>query len=148
MLRFAFGREVLGSLAEARLAVHEWGSGAVEPLGHLELASFVLEDGIPRWRWSVGDVIVEREVAMVRGRPAVGVTHRLIRAPQAVRIESEPYAADGISTADASPARIRLSRSVRMASYSKGYIAFAVLGTGRTEPGGETRDTGSRPIAG
>lgn len=146
MLRFAFGREVLGSLAEAsdrewlvtdglggfamgtagglrtrryhgllivathppsgrmlglaaldpvlvvgdrriRLAVHEWGSGAVDPAGHLDLASFVLEDGVPLWRWSIGDVIVEREVAMARGRPAVGVIHRLIRAPRSVRIE-------------------------------------------------------------
>ncbi len=31
-------------------------------------------DGVPLWRWAVGDVVLEAEVAMVHGRPAVGVT--------------------------------------------------------------------------
>src|SRR5438132_5615170 len=35
-----------------RLAVHEWGDGAIDPRGHLELQSFGLEDGLPVWRWS------------------------------------------------------------------------------------------------
>lgn len=70
-----------------RLAVHEWGSGAVDPAGHLDLASFVLEEGIPRWRWSLGDVILERQVAMVHGRPGVGIVHRLVQAPRSVRLE-------------------------------------------------------------
>ncbi|MBI4259109.1 MAG: glycogen debranching enzyme family protein [Actinobacteria bacterium] len=77
---------VLGD-RRVRLGVHEWGSGAVDPAGHLELASFELDGSVPRWRWQVGDVVLEREVAAVHGRPAVGVAHRVVRAPGPVRLE-------------------------------------------------------------
>lgn len=70
-----------------RLGVHEWTGGATDPLGHLELESFVLEDGIPRWRWSLGDVLLERELAMAHGRPAVAVAHRLLRSSRPVTLE-------------------------------------------------------------
>src|SRR5579859_4785441 len=77
---------VLGD-RRVRLAVHEWATGAVDPQGHELLASFELADGLPRWRWEVGDVILERELASVHGRPAVSVVHRLVRAPGRVRLE-------------------------------------------------------------
>src|SRR4051794_29928086 len=51
--------------AEHRLAVHEWGSGAIDPAGHHLLESFELVDGVPRWRWRIGEYVLEREVAMV-----------------------------------------------------------------------------------
>jgi predicted glycogen debranching enzyme len=70
-----------------RLAVHEWASGATDPDGHVHLSSFALIDGVPRWRWTVGDVVVERELAMARGRPGVGVVHRVVRAQGPVRLE-------------------------------------------------------------
>jgi predicted glycogen debranching enzyme len=73
--------------ARTRLATHEWGGGAVDPKGHVHLVSFDLTDGLPRWRWRVGDVVLERELAAVRGRPAVAVVHRLVAAPQPVRLE-------------------------------------------------------------
>lgn len=77
---------VLGD-ARIRLAVHEWRDGTIDPVGHTLLASFELADGIPRWRWQVGDVILERELAAVHGRPAFAVVHRLIASPVAVRLE-------------------------------------------------------------
>jgi predicted glycogen debranching enzyme len=61
------------------LAVHEWADGTLAPDGHVHLESFCLRDGLPVWRWSLGDVVVERELALVRGRPAVGIVHRLVR---------------------------------------------------------------------
>ncbi|MGH3001591.1 MAG: glycogen debranching enzyme N-terminal domain-containing protein, partial [Gaiellaceae bacterium] len=70
-----------------RLAVHEWAGGAVDPLGHLQLASFQLTDGVPRWRWAIGDTILERELAPIRGRPGIAVVHRLVRASAPVRLE-------------------------------------------------------------
>ncbi|HEY2815223.1 MAG TPA: amylo-alpha-1,6-glucosidase [Acidimicrobiales bacterium] len=72
-----------------RLATHEWSDGTIAPAGHLHLASFSVRDGLPSWRWAVGDIVVQAEVAMVHGRPAVGVTHRLVHAPQPVRLELE-----------------------------------------------------------
>jgi predicted glycogen debranching enzyme len=61
------------------LGVHEWADGTVAPDGHVRLESFTLRDGLPVWRWSLGDVVVERELALVRGRPAVGIVHRVVR---------------------------------------------------------------------
>lgn len=73
--------------ARVRLAVHEWSDGTVDPVGHIQLASFDLTGGVPRWRWQVGDIVLERELAMEHGRSAVEVTHRLVRAPRRVRLE-------------------------------------------------------------
>ena len=55
--------------------------------GNVHLASFELGDGVPRWRWQIGDVILERELAIAHGRPAVAVVHRLVAAPAPVRLE-------------------------------------------------------------
>jgi len=91
-----------------RLAVHEWSGGVVDPLGNALLSAFDLEDGVPRWRWEVGDVVLEREIACVHGRGAVVVVHRLVRAPNAVRLELSALAtwrdAHGDRHADGAPA--------------------------------------------
>jgi predicted glycogen debranching enzyme len=77
---------VLGD-ARVRLATHEWTSGAIDPAGHILLSTFDLADGVPRWRWRFGDVVLERELAAQHGRSGVAVVHRLIAAPGAVRLE-------------------------------------------------------------
>src|SRR6185436_2112221 len=41
------------------LGVHEWASGALDPRGHRHLARFDLVDGLPRWRWRVGETVLE-----------------------------------------------------------------------------------------
>ena len=76
--------------ARVELATDEWTGGVVSPRGHELLVSFDLEDGVPRWRWQVGSVVVERELALVHGRAAVGVVHRLVRADRPVRLELTP----------------------------------------------------------
>ncbi len=76
--------------ARYRLSTDEWASGAVDPRGHELLVSFVLDRGVPRWRWQVGSIVVEREVAMAHGRCVVGVVHRLVRADRAVTLELTP----------------------------------------------------------
>lgn len=68
----------LPSGAEVRLGTHEWSSGAIDPAGHTLLERFDLTDGVPRWRWRVGDVVIERELAMRHGSPCVAVIHRLL----------------------------------------------------------------------
>ena len=63
------------------LGVHEWASGAISPTGHELLESFTLADGLPQWRWRIGETVIERTMAMLPGRPAIGVVHRLAAGP-------------------------------------------------------------------
>lgn len=117
-----------------RLSVHEWGSGAIDPTGHEHLETFDLEDGVPRWRWSLGDVVVEREVAMVHGRPALGVVHRVVRAPGPVRLELRALCTwrdvHGERSANGAPAVERVPGGFAFEN------AYRVRGPG-FEPGGE-----------
>jgi predicted glycogen debranching enzyme len=76
--------------ARFELATDEWAGGVVNPRGHEFLVTFDLEDGVPRWRWQIGDVVIEREVAMTYGQPCVGVVHRLLRADRPVQLELTP----------------------------------------------------------
>jgi predicted glycogen debranching enzyme len=76
--------------ARYRLATDEWASGDVDPRGYEHLVSFELDDGVPRWRWQIGDIVLERELAMTHGRSAVGVVHRLLRADRPVTLELAP----------------------------------------------------------
>ena len=68
----------LPSGGQVRLATHEWVSGAVSPAGHVHLERFDLTDGLPRWRWRLGDVVVERELAMLPGRAALGIVQSVL----------------------------------------------------------------------
>jgi predicted glycogen debranching enzyme len=70
-----------------RLATHAWADGAVDPAGHRLLATVEVRAGTVASRWQVGDVVVEREVAMAPGRPAVAAVFRLVRAPGPVRLD-------------------------------------------------------------
>ena len=76
--------------ARHRLATDEWESGAVDPCGPELLVSFTLDRGVPRWRWQVGNVVLEREIAMAHGRCAVGIVHRLVSADRTVGLELTP----------------------------------------------------------
>lgn len=61
-----------------RLATHEWADGTIAPQGHVHLERFELVDGLPRWRWRLGELVLERELAMRHGYPCVAVVHRLL----------------------------------------------------------------------
>ncbi len=80
---------VLGD-TRVRLATDEWGGGTVDPRGHELLASFDLTDGIPRWRWQIGGVVLERELAAAHGSPTIGVVHRLLACDRPAVLELTP----------------------------------------------------------
>jgi len=69
---------ILPSGARVPLHTHEWADGTVHPCGHELLEGFELADGLPRWRWRIGEVVIERELAMAYGRPSLAVVHRLV----------------------------------------------------------------------
>src|SRR5690606_3788875 len=64
--------------ARVRLGTHHWAPGAGDPAGHALLERFDLVDGLPRWRWRVGEVVLQRELAMRHGRPHLAVVDRLL----------------------------------------------------------------------
>ena len=74
-----------------RLATHEWADETMAPAGHVLLDGFSLDDGVPRWRWSVGPIVIEAELAMMHGRGAVGVRYQLVATGvrNSVRLEVE-----------------------------------------------------------
>jgi predicted glycogen debranching enzyme len=76
----------LPSGAVVRLAVHEWSGGVISPEGHLALERFDLADGLPRWRWRIGDIVLTREVAMAYGTAHTAVVHTLVAAPGPVTL--------------------------------------------------------------
>lgn len=76
----------IGGGAPDQLSAHEWVSGAVSPAGHRHLELFEVVDGLPWWRWRIGDVVLERELAMAYGQTSLGVVHRLVSAPAPVRV--------------------------------------------------------------
>jgi predicted glycogen debranching enzyme len=76
--------------ARFRLATDEWGSGSVDPRGNELLVFFELADGVPRWRWQIGAVVLERELAAAHGAPTVGIVHRLLSTDRPVRLELTP----------------------------------------------------------
>ncbi|OLE26612.1 MAG: amylo-alpha-1,6-glucosidase [Actinobacteria bacterium 13_1_20CM_3_71_11] len=79
----------LPSGARVQLGTHEWGPGVVSPAGHAHLERFDLTDGLPRWRWRVGDLVLERELAMVPGQSTLGVVHRVLAGgPVRLRLEA------------------------------------------------------------
>jgi predicted glycogen debranching enzyme len=119
----------------SRLAVHEWTNGVVDPPGHEHLVQFALVDGVPRWRWQVGAVVLEREVAMANGTSAVGVTHRLLHADRPVRLELTALCtwrdAHGERTAGPDPAVAHRSDGFEFEGH------YRVSGTCEWQPGGE-----------
>jgi glycogen debranching enzyme len=54
--------------------------------------SFGIEDGVPRWRWEVGGVVLERTLALLPGADVVGVVDRLVAAPGPVRLAWRAWA--------------------------------------------------------
>ncbi len=69
------------------LATNRWASGAVAPRGWALLDDFWLEGRTPVWRWRIGDLLLERRIAMPRGRNATSVRWTVIEAEGPVALE-------------------------------------------------------------
>ena len=136
---------VVSGDARFRLATDEWASGTVDPRGNELLSSFELVDGVPRWRWQIGGVVLEREVAMAHGSPVVGVVHRLIGADRPVRLELTP-----LCTWRSVHGERRANGDPRVDQTVGGFVfedAYRVEGSGWTGAGSWYRDVRAREEA-
>jgi predicted glycogen debranching enzyme len=131
--------------ARFRLTTDEWGGGTVDPRGNELLVSFDLADGVPRWRWQVGGIVLERELAMAHGSATVGVVHRLVAADRPVRLELTPLctwrSVHGDRRGDGAPS---------IESTVDGFVfegAYRVAGSGWTSGGEWYRDVRAREEA-
>ncbi len=62
------------------------------PLPRAPLLEFLAEDGLPVWRYDLGEGrILEKRVVMPHGQNTVLVTYALLEGPGAVRMEVEPW---------------------------------------------------------
>jgi predicted glycogen debranching enzyme len=123
---------VLGD-ARIRLATDEWRGGTVDPAGNKHLVRFDLTDGVPRWRWQIGPVVLEREIAMAHGAPMVGVVHRLLASDRPVRLELTP-----LCTWRSIHAERYASGALNVENVATGFVfenAFRVIGSGWTSGG-------------
>jgi Glycogen debranching enzyme len=69
---------VTNATSQTRLYTHQWASGVVDPVGHVLLTCFTVTDGLPCWRWRLGETVLERRIAMAHGSPVVAVRHTLL----------------------------------------------------------------------
>ncbi len=122
-----------------QLATHEWPGGVVAPTGHLQLTRFDLIDGIPRWTWTVGNVTLVREVAMVHGSAAAVIVHTVANSDGPVGLELEPLC----TWRDAHGVR-RKGEAPSVSHSSNGFVfedAYRVdCSDGSWQPGGEWYD--------
>ncbi|MFB9450185.1 amylo-alpha-1,6-glucosidase [Dactylosporangium vinaceum] len=119
----------LPSGAEVELAVHEWAGGATSPAGHTLLERFDMVDGLPRWRWRIGPVVIERELAMVHGRAHVGVVHRVLSAPGPVTLSLKAL----VTWRDAHGERTAAGPAPRVEAHDEGAVvegSFRLQGPG------------------
>ena len=66
--------------------LEEW-IGGIE---QLQLDEFVLEDGVPVWRYSHGEVRLEKRVTMPYGQNTAYIVFRLVEGPQSVTLNLRP----------------------------------------------------------
>jgi predicted glycogen debranching enzyme len=139
---------VLPSGARVELATHTWTGDLIAPHGHTLLERFELRDGLPSWRWRIGDTVLERSLAFARPGPSrllaartaggaatsgtLVVVHRLLCGPP-IGLEIEPLCTWRDAHGERSEAE-----GLRVESTSDGFVvedSYRVAGPGFVHDG-------------
>lgn len=64
------------------LHTNRWGSGAVEPRGHLAIESFQLDGRMPVWRYNLNGLLIEARIWMEHGEHSTCLAWRLLENPE------------------------------------------------------------------
>jgi predicted glycogen debranching enzyme len=73
------------------LFTNEFAGGTISPQGFVHLQSFTLLDGIPTWRFCVGDALLEQQIFMAHGANTSYLRLALLRASGPVRATLKPF---------------------------------------------------------
>ncbi len=73
-----------------QLATHEWQDGTISPKGYLHLEKFHIQEGVPAWTFTIGEVSIVVEVAMDYQKSAVQVSYFLAHSPDSLELEIKP----------------------------------------------------------
>ena len=85
-----FQRHLLFAKADAELLdgdqvtplhTNRWGSGAIEPRGHLAIESFRLDGRMPVWHYRLDGLLIEARIWMEQGRHCTCLAWRLLENP-------------------------------------------------------------------
>ena len=62
-----------------------------ESPGFASLVEFRLEDGVPVWRYEIGDIVIEKKIFMVHGQNTTLTSFDLLEGDERVRIQLYPH---------------------------------------------------------
>ncbi len=74
-----------------QLSANEYSSGAVDPQGFVHLESFAVTEGIPTWRYALGDALLEQQIFMAQGANTSYLRLELIRGSAPLRVTLKPF---------------------------------------------------------
>jgi predicted glycogen debranching enzyme len=121
------------------LAANRWGSGAIEPRGHVHIQNFRLECTVPVWQFAIGEALLEKRIWMRQGENTTYVQYRVMRSSQPLdlRVAVLVNYRDYHSTTHAGNWQMNvesLSNGIQVHPF-EGAVPFKLLSTkGRWEP--------------
>ncbi len=80
--------EYLGVAAD--LSANEFVGGAISGQGFIYIESFAVPDGIPTWRYALGDALLQVQIFMAPGRNTSYLRMELLRSSSALRLTLKP----------------------------------------------------------
>ncbi len=75
----------------ADLGANEFAGGTVSPQGFVHLESFAVLEGIPTWRYAIGDALLKQQIFMAQGANTSYLRLELIRGASPLRITLKPF---------------------------------------------------------
>ena len=84
---------VLYQGATTDLGANEFVGGTISGRGFEHLESFAVQDGIPTWRYALGDALLEQQIFMAPGANTSYLRLELLRASAPLRVRLKPFLA-------------------------------------------------------
>jgi predicted glycogen debranching enzyme len=76
---------------EAPLSANEFAGATVSPRGFVHLESFAVQDGIPTWRYTIADALLEQQIFMPKGANTSYLRLEVLRCSAPLRIALKPF---------------------------------------------------------